>query len=183
MRTTTASTRPRQAGIVLVASLSVLGATGCQAVNPQATQMSYDASDGVSASVGDVQARNLFVAAAAEGAPGRLGGAFFNDADREITVTLRSAAGTQVQLKLPAKASYYLKQEPNVNIDGVSQPPGALIDMTMTESDSGASTKMWVPVIDSTLAEYRTIVPGSPTPTGTLTLTPTATASESAGSG
>lgn len=176
---TAASTRVRQAGIVLVASLSVLGASGCQAVNPQATQMSYDPSDGVSVSAGATQARNLFVAAAAEGAPARLGGAFFNDADRETTVTLRSSTGTQVQVKVPASGDYYLDQEPNVNIGEVSQPPGALIDLTMTDSVSGASTNVRVPVVDGTLAEYRTVVPGTPTPSGTPTSTPTETTSGS----
>ncbi|GGD00309.1 hypothetical protein GCM10011512_28940 [Tersicoccus solisilvae] len=180
---TAASTRVRQAGVVLVASLSVLAATGCQAVNQQATQMSYDASDGVSASAGDVQARNLFVAAAAEGSPARLGGAFFNDADRESTVSLRGASGTQVQVKVPASGEYYLQQEPAVNIGEVDQRPGSMVELTMTESVSGTSTTVRVPVVDGTLSEYRTLVPGTPSPTGTASATPTATSSETASHG
>ncbi|OMH37567.1 hypothetical protein [Tersicoccus sp. Bi-70] len=177
---TAASTRLRQAGIVLVASLSVLGASGCQAVNPQDTQMSYDPSDGVAATVGQVQLRNVFVAAAAKGTPARLGGALFNQSDRATTVTLSSGSGTQSTVKLPANASYYLQQEPAVNLGDVDQNPGSLVEMKLTETASGATSTVRVPVVDGTLEEYRTVVPGSPAPTGTPTSTPTETASASA---
>lgn len=180
---TAASTRLRQAGVVLVASLSVLGTTGCQVVNPQATTTMYAPSDGVSGSVGDVQLRNIFVAAAAKGDPGRLGGALFNGADRQTTVTLRGASGAETRLNLPANADYYLAQKPKVTFDAVGQRPGALIEMTVTVAGSGASTKLQVPVVDGTLEEYRTLVPGAPTPTGTPTSTPTATTSPSPGQG
>ncbi|MEH0109299.1 hypothetical protein V6N00_06190 [Tersicoccus sp. MR15.9] len=175
-----ASTRLRQAGVVLVASLSVLAASGCQAVNDQSTKMSYDPSDGVSATVGQVQLRNVFVAAAAKGDPARLGGALFNQSDRATTVTLSSGSGTQTTIKLPANANYYLQQEPAVNVGDVDQAPGSLVDMKLTETASGTSSTVRVPVVDGTLEEYRTIVPGSPSPTGTATSTPTESTSASA---
>ena len=51
--------RGRRAAAAAALAVMALGATGCAAINQQATTLQYDASDGVGFSVGGLQARNM----------------------------------------------------------------------------------------------------------------------------
>ncbi|WP_028280416.1 hypothetical protein [Arthrobacter sp. H5] len=155
--------RAQQAVAAGAAVFAILGATGCAAVNPQATTIQYAASDGIVDSVGPVLLRNVLIITSDEGEPGTLLGTLFNESDSAVQVTI-DGENESSQITIPAEGKYVFEDEVDDDgtLQGVSEIPGALVDLDFTVNSESATIR--VPVLDGTLEAYREYVPGGFTP-------------------
>ncbi|GAB3556171.1 hypothetical protein GCM10027404_34310 [Arthrobacter tumbae] len=145
------------------AVLALLGATGCSAVNEQATTIQYAASDGIVDSVGPVLLRNILIITSAEGEPGALLGTLFNESDSAVQVRI-DGENENSQVTIEANGKYVFEDEVDDDgtLEGISEVPGSLVDLEFTVNSESETIR--VPVLDGTLEEYREYVPGGFTP-------------------
>ena len=160
--------RPTRSSLVaLILALPAL--VGC-GLSPVGTTIPYDPSDGVSASVGQVQVRNLLIVGSTADQPGVASGVLLNDGAEPVTVTLSTATSPPVPVYVPAGGSVQLgvagpaaTPAPGtagtavVQFAALGQPAGAVVPVTLS-SPSGGTTTVQVPVLAATL-EYATITP------------------------
>lgn len=134
----------------------VLGA--CSATNPMTTMANYDASDGVSVEVGDLDVRNVLVLAAEEGGPGTLVAAATNRGADQLTARL-TVEGATATVRLDARETVVLgpEQDRSLEIDAVGVRPGGFVDVEI-QADAGTTT-LRAPVLDGSLPEYADLVP------------------------
>ncbi|GGC05126.1 hypothetical protein [Cellulomonas carbonis] len=163
LRTRGARTRPTPRAARTLAAGAVVAAvlTGCSATNELTTIGAYDASDGVSASVGDVRVGNLVLVGEDEGEPGRLLGYVTHDGLEGTTVTLSLADGGEpVTVDLEPSGTVQLGDAEGDELVFESLPviPGAVADLVV-ETELGETTTVPVPVLDGTLPEYADLVP------------------------
>ena len=159
----TSRNRTRNAAAAGVIALSLLGATGCSAVNDQATTMEYSPSDGIVQDLGDLQLRNILVVSEGDGEPGRLIGTVVNDSADPINFEL-SIGGSNLSWNIPGggKVVYDDAPQSEVLVETVSVLPGTGI---RAEAKDGSETaELNVPVVDGQVAYYRDYLP-TPEPT------------------
>ena len=147
----------RRVGAAGALGLSLLAVTGCGYIHSQPTLIQYDASDGVSADFGDVEARNIFVVANDAESEGRLLGALVNTGDQDVTVTIDTGEAT-AEVELPAGGEVRFDQEETL-VDPAGVLPGKML-MGTTFSDGRNEATADVPVLDGALEEYREYIPG-----------------------
>lgn len=151
------ATRPRTrlaTGLVLAG----VALAGCSTQSPITTNMSYDASDGVGATVGAARATNLLVVTAEEGAPGVLVGAVTNDGVEEAAVTFAVEGSRDVDVRVGGgQTVFFGGEEDAIELATVPVRPGGTLPVQMS-SPAGGSTTIPVPVLDGTLPEYASLV-------------------------
>ena len=139
------------------ATLAVLlGTTGCQVINEQATTKVYSPSDGVIADYGDTKLRNIAFVTDDKDSQARVIGTVANHGDSDVNVTLTIPEGN-VQTSVPAGEAVNLEEE-ELSVSGVSDEPGTLIPVQVQAG--GESGELNVPVLSSALAEYSDFVEG-----------------------
>ena len=152
------ATRTRRIAAVGLAAAALLGATGCSAINPQATTIEYAPSDGIIANVGNAQVRNLLLISSDPEAEGRYIGSVTNSSEEPIEVVL-TVNGTATRLSVPGGETLSLEDSENEHvIPNTGTIPGGMAQGTV-EVD-GQSQDVQIPVLDGTLPEYREFVPG-----------------------
>jgi len=172
-------TRVQRAAGAAAVALALLGATGCGAINEQATTKQYAASDGIVRNVGDVKLRNLLIVAADEAEPGRIIGTAVNTSSSPVELSFEAEGGT-AQVTIPANSEYRFDDVAEDEVEGeavlaqAGAMPGALAPVTVTAASD--SEELQIPVVDGTLPEYAQYVPGG-------WVAPAAESSESAGTG
>ena len=150
-------TRRRLAAVGL-ATAALLGATGCSAINPQATTIEYAPSDGIIATVGEAEVRNLLLVSGESEAEGRYSGSVANSSEEPIEVSL-TVNGTTTRVSVPGGEVLSLETSENEHvIPSTGTFPGGMAQGTI-EVD-GQSQDVQIPVLDGTLPEYREFVPG-----------------------
>jgi hypothetical protein len=151
--------RTQRAVAVSAAALAVLGATGCSAINDQATATEYSASDGIVERVGPVLLRNVLIIASDKSEPGTLLGTLFNESGSTVRVTIEGENESS-EITIPADGKYVFEDEvaDGGTLEGISEIPGALVDIDFTVNSETETLR--VPVLDGTLEEYREYVPG-----------------------
>lgn len=115
------------AALIAVTSGAVLGA--CSTQSPSQTQVPYLPSDGIPATIGAVEARNLLVIAASKGATGVLSGSLINTSAQPVSITFTTVAdgqaggtgGSTVQL-----AAGRQQQISGVQFPDLQASPGAM---------------------------------------------------------
>lgn len=164
------------ASVTLAAAVAV-GLAGCNYISPQRTTTQYSASDGTNANVGDLEVRNailitdtlvgtdvtdranlIFSVVNHTGSAGSLDITYtglINGVEQEVVVTVpvdASAGVTQVGFGEGA----------TVLLEGMDFTPGSTHDVDFTATLDGVQTMqaVTVPVLDGTLPEYSTLVPG-----------------------
>ncbi len=159
--------RPTRAGLAALA-LAAPALAGCSFASAQ-TSRPYDPSDGVSASVGSVQVRNLLIVGSTAQAPGVVSGVLLNEGAQPVTLTLAAGTGAPVPVDLPAGTSVQLGVATTtapvagtpgaavVQFAALGQPAGAVVPVTLS-SAAGGTTTVQVPILAATL-EYATITP------------------------
>ncbi|MGN7191542.1 MULTISPECIES: hypothetical protein [unclassified Curtobacterium] len=177
---------------VAVAATIALGATGCEFMSPAHTKEIKQITDGVNVSTGKLDIRNaLFISDRGEDA--RFVGTVVNtDESKDITLSIELGGDTQTVV-IPAGSRRDLGSNTptadptegsstqqgstaqgskaagsqEVVFDGADARPGSLVKTYFSYSGAeGVSAS--VPVLTSSLEEYRTLAP-SPTPTSTRT--------------
>lgn len=147
----------------LVAAL-LLATTGCTFVADIATLEEYDPSDGVGATVGDVQVRNM-LAVTEDGDRASLIFAAVNQGDETVQLNVSLTEGGEAQqVRVPADelVSLGTNAEPLV-LEGLDVTPGSLLPVYVQYGEESGRL-LNVPVVDAALPEYAALVP-TPTPT------------------
>lgn len=164
--------RVRIAASAAVLAAAAFGATGCGAINQQATTLHYDASDGVSA--GDranLIVNNLLLVTNGDSEPARFIGHLSNDSAKKQKFSI-AFDGQTVSTTVDAKSDVSLQDDSyaeDFTVDGTSDgefkttDPGLNVEVTVTTGESG-KTEVKVPVVDGTLPEYAEYVPGGSNP-------------------
>ena len=172
--------KARIAAAVALAIGLALGTSACTFFAPQATLIHYDPSDGVSATVGDIQLRNVLVISPT-GKDANLVGVMINSSASDQTVdfqyTRHSDGATQrvdEPVLIPAGAiiSFGNPGVQQLVFRDANVKPGTLLSLFIQYGNE-TGQKVRVPVLDGSQTIYSDLTP-SPTPTPIPTITDTA---------
>ncbi|GAB3589509.1 hypothetical protein GCM10027446_02130 [Angustibacter peucedani] len=146
------------AALALAAPLPLLGA--CAYLSPSSTETDYDAANGVTATVGDVLARDLVVVGD-KGGEGLVSGALVNTGKADAAVTIETKGQPQpVKVTVPPGGLVRLgsgTDDTSVVVGDLAQGAGSLLEVTLS-SPSGGSVVTSVPVVLPRF-EYATVTP------------------------
>jgi hypothetical protein len=138
-----------------------LGASGCSMLTYQATTEHYDASDGVSANVGDLDLRNVLVVSE-DGVDGNLVMTVVNTGEDDVTLGVQfgEGGGEVVDVEVEAGQTLVLgsDEEDPVLLEGIDAEVGGLLPLYFQYGDVEGIEKM-VPVLDARLPEYADLAP------------------------
>ncbi|UOE45997.1 DNA modification methylase [Agromyces larvae] len=151
--------KARLAASVVLALAVAVGGSGCSLITYQATTEKYDASDGVSANVGDLEVRNLLLVKADDGEDANAVFTVSNHGDRDAELEIGLASGDPETVEVPAGEQVVLgvDEEP-VLLTDVRAAPGGLADVFLS-TEGAEGVEIQVPVLDGRLPEYRHLVP------------------------
>ncbi|MFF1255125.1 hypothetical protein ACFVYC_21860 [Pseudarthrobacter sp. NPDC058329] len=178
--------RARRAKLALTAGALGVGllTAGCGYITPQQTNEQYAASDGIVTDLGPLQLRNILIVSAGKDQPGRVIGAVFNSSSQDVTLRLNGAEGSQTEVPVKANSSTLLNDTTDEAVLSTTGGiPGSLVDIKISEDGTNVSNTVKVPVLDTTLPEYKEYLPAGSTPPPTSSATPSPSASESAAGG
>lgn len=181
---TRAKSRVRVAASAAALAVIAVGASGCAAINEQATTMHYDASDGVSAGDrSDVVANNLMLVTNGDGAQARFIGHVANNSDEAKDFSI-DFDGQNVSTNVKAGSDVNLQDKKfadSFTIDGSSDgkdkttDPG--LNVAVTVKTGSTSTDVNIPVVNGTIKDYEQYVPGGSDPDARQHLEPSDKAS------
>lgn len=160
--------RARIAASVVLAAGILMGTSACNLLAPQATINHYDASDGVSANVGDIAVRNAILISN-DGTDANLVVTIVNQGDTAHSVSMQyTVGGEKVTQKLTVDANATVSlgagDTPALGLGNIAAQPGALFPV-FVQYGQETGAELLVPVLDGTLSQYSTLVPtATPTP-------------------
>ena len=151
-----AADKARRPALATLAAAAILGATGCSAVNYQATTNQYDPSNGVGVEIEDVKYADIILLTTEEGESARAIGSIINTdygseataADVEISVDGESFSTT-----LEPGERVSLEHDEEFIVDGFDGDIGGFHDVEYTVD--GETQTVPTTVLDGTLKEYR----------------------------
>lgn len=153
----TSPARRAAAAAVLIGALS---ATGCSAINYQATTHVYSASDGTMFDADDVSLRSIMFIAGEEGGPARLIGQVSNDragSNASAAQVSIDAAGETFELTVEPGEAISLEHDEELIVPAIEVAPGSLQEVTVTID--GTQETFGATVLDGAIAEYRDLLP------------------------
>jgi hypothetical protein len=164
----------RAAAAAAIAALVILGVAACA---PIASLKPYDASDGVSTTVGQVKVLNALVLSKS-GTDGNLLFSAYNPTRKPILLNVQYDDGSdrttvRATLKADATTDFGYGKKGQFLLEGLGVKPGSLAHIYFQYGNEEGS-ELAVPVLDGSIPQYQTLLP-TPTPTPTPTLTPTPT--------
>ena len=175
--TTAAQTTPRHR-LRAVLGAAVLGSTllgGCAVFSPVQTDYAYQAADGVNATFGDLDVRNLAVVADAKDAPGALVGQLVNTSTEDIDVSLSSEGSEPVEVTVPRHGTVSLGEGgESATLSTVPAAPGEVVTIAIATSGTGQNV-LTTPVLPP-LGYYEDFTPA---PASSPSASPSASASTS----
>lgn len=145
----------------LAATAGVLALSSCSWISPQTTLKSYDASDGISGNVGDIDIRNIMVISVGKDQPGQVIAYADNTGTSQATVKIEHADSGDAGSSIEVPAQKSVKIDPqggsNVKLNRAGANPGETVNLKVSV---GADTEtLAVPVLDGTLPEYAALIP------------------------
>lgn len=158
MKIRPAEARRTTAAAVLIAGLA---ATGCSAINYQATTHEYSASDGVIRELDDVKLRHIMFVAADEGEPARMVG-LVNNSGSEAAEVEFTVEGDTLDFQVEPNESVNLEHEEELVVSSIGAAPGSMQEVTVSVSADGSAASeetFGATVLDGTLPEYRELLP------------------------
>lgn len=177
----TAMSRGQRAKLAMATAalgIGLLSVTGCGYINPQQTSEQYSASDGTRTDLGPLQLRNFMIISDGEDAPGRVIGAVYNSSSKDVLLTINGAGGSQAQVSVKKNSYTLLSDSTDEAILSKSGgKPGTVIEVSIREDGTNQNAQFKVPVLDATIADYKTFLPASPEPTSSSTTAPSSTTS------
>ncbi|KQV08437.1 hypothetical protein ASC63_08365 [Leifsonia sp. Root112D2] len=149
------------ASIVLTAAV-VLGATGCTLISPQTTTEHYDASDGVSGSVGNIDVRNAILISD-NGTSANLLVTLVNQDTKSHRVKIQSTTGGDstnefVTVEPGATRVVGTSDDEAVVFSNIDAKPGTLHKVYF-QYGSETGLQLLVPVLTNGLPAYSTLTP------------------------
>lgn len=143
-----------------LASTVVLGASGCSLFSVQATSYEYAPSDGVSVDAGDVKVRNALIVVNDSGTVFNLAMSTVNETEQPIELNIalvidgqRSEKVVTVEPGLTQFGNPSRGQE-TIVFNDLKAKAGQTV-AGYFQSGSSEERKQYVPVLDTTLAEYK----------------------------
>jgi hypothetical protein len=92
-----------------------------------------------------------------------------------VKLTVNGAEGSQTEIPVKANSYVLLNNETDEAVLSTTGGiPGSLVDIKITESGTNVSNTVKVPVLDTTLPEYKEYLPAGSTPSPSPTPSPTA---------
>ena len=153
--------KARLAASAALAIVLALGASGCAMLTYQATTEKYDASDGVSADIGDLDLRNILLVSE-DGDEGTLVMTVVNTGEKDATlgVQVGEGGGDVTEIEVEAGETVVLggEDEKKVVLEGLDAEVGGLAVLFFQAGDAEGLEKQ-VPVLDSRLPEYADLAP------------------------
>jgi hypothetical protein len=151
---------------------------GCNFLTPNATLKPYDASDGISSTVGDLTLSNVLVLTE-DGVNGSLVFTAVNATASPVDLAVQyPSLGAKADLSLSVAASgstdFGFGDGAQVYLTAIDTKAGALMPIYFQYGDQQGKQLM-VPVLDGSLAQYSPYLPVTPTPTPRETDDPSAT--------
>lgn len=149
----------------LGAALVLGGLTGCTFITPQATTDHYDPSDGIGATVGDLQVRNALLLTA-DGTTGSLLINLDNPTEYgvQVKVQYENAADTKVDesvyINAGSVASFGGPDADRITLTDIDAPAGSLFPVFIQYGDVSGK-QLWLPVLDGSMSQYADLVPTS----------------------
>jgi hypothetical protein len=134
-----------------VAALLVGGLSGCAFMTPQATTVQYDASDGINATVGEIEVRNALLVTA-DGTSASLLVNLDNTSAYGLQVKLQyeDATGTKVDDSVYVNggsvASFGAAEAQQIILTGLDAPAGSLLPIFVQYGDT-TGKQLLVPVL------------------------------------
>ena len=169
--------RARAVAAIALSGALVAGLSGCALWLKPETGRTYDASDGVSLDLGDLELRNVLVLTE-DGELGNLVGTAVNTTGSDIDFTVQwKFDGEYYEVELTADAhgrTDFGIDGPQVTLQPLGVKAGSLLEAVVHTADDQSG--LLIPVLDATLIEYQDGLP-TPTPTPTFTETPAPTPS------
>jgi len=158
--------KARLAASVALALGIALAGTGCSMITYQATTEQYDASDGVSADLGELDLRNILVISE-DGESGNLLMTVVNNGADDVELSVQYAGGGTTEI-IPIDAGSLVvfgtgdaeteeQVEPTL-LTGIDTIPGALMPIYF-QYGGEPGVEVQVPVLDGGLPEYAAYVP------------------------
>ena len=161
--------RARFAASAVLVALVLGGTTACTYMTPQSTIKSYDPSDGIGTTIGDVEVRNALLLTA-DGTSASLLINFINSSKYgvDVTVQYENAAGEKVNDSVHVNAgdvkSLGGAEDKRLILTGIKAPAGALFPVFIQYGDV-TGKQLWVPVLDGRELQYADLLPSAtPTP-------------------
>jgi hypothetical protein len=148
-----------------------LGTSGCNLIQPQATTNSYDASDGVSFNVGELQLRNLTLISN-DGQSASLLMSAINTTGSDITLSVQFLSegemvdGTLIVPNSNTATSWGAASENKIILDGTNTPAGSMLKMYFQYGSADGATTL-VPVLTSDQPQYEGLEPSTVVHLGT----------------
>jgi hypothetical protein len=176
--------RRRLVATAAVSAALAITLAGCNFITPQASLKPYDASDGVSAVIGDVHILNALVLSE-DGEDGNLVFTALNQSGDPVDLTVQfDSSGTKTTLDLdvtPDSSSNFGFDGDQLFLAGIDTQPGSLLPVYF-QYGAEQGKQLMVPVLDGSLEQYGSLLPTpTPTPTPTETGTPTPNPTETPG--
>jgi hypothetical protein len=175
--------RTRIVASVVVAATLLLSTTACTFLTTQSTLKVYSPSDGVDATVGQVDVRNAMLLSR-NGQQASFVVSMINNGQKEATVRIqyesKNASGstrkvnTSVQLAGGQVKTFGSSDTRQLIFNGIDTKPGALFPV-FVQYGTLTGDQMLVPVLNGSIPPYGTLLPTAtptPTPTPTSTVTP-----------
>ena len=169
--------RVRTGASLAAAALLITGLTGCSLFAVHQTLHPYDASDGISVTVGDVRILNALVFTE-DGEDGNFSAAAVNTGDEDVDLTLQYLSDGEkvnIEIEIPVGETVQIGSGENgqVFLPAIDTLPGTLLPIYF-QYGSHPGKQVDIPVLDASLQQYDGLLP-TPTPTPTPTVTPTPT--------
>jgi hypothetical protein len=149
---------------MILAGALLAGTSGCTFMAQQATLIHYDPSDGVGATVGDVDVRNVIALASDDGKAFSLLVTFINKSSKIVNVNMQYVSGTSKTAIMKSVRSNDTASfgnavgQPQIIILNPGVKPGALYAVYFQVGDSPGK-ELLVPVLDATLPQYKDLKP------------------------
>lgn len=158
--------KARVAASVAIALAVAFGTAGCGFIAPQATTKHYDASDGVSGTVGEIDVRNaMIITDAKNGTVGNLVVTLVNNDTKSHSLMIQANDEPTATARVTVQPGQVkvLGEDPkaetgNVFIPNFDAKPGSLFSVFFQYGDQ-TGVKLRVPVLDGVLPEYKSLVP------------------------
>jgi hypothetical protein len=177
--------RARFAATIVLAIGVALGTAGCNLVAPEGTLSHYDASDGVSGTVGNLDVRNAILISDT-GTQANLLVTFVNNGATDIKVKVQHGTNVKktVIVDVPAGKVKKIGDEGQTHVQfaDINTPPGSMSNVYF-QYGARAGVNLLVPVLTNAMSEYREATPtpvitprptlsGTPAPLTSVTPTP-----------
>lgn len=150
--------QPRLAAAAVAAVVVAIAATGCNILTPQATQIEYDASDGVSGATGTVEIHNAMLIGAPDGDAFNLAVTFTNAGEATMVEVRVDDEAQQVRVAEGVTTFGFPDEQQLVFPQAGELPFGSLRNVSF-QADGAEPTGLGVPMISTDMVGYETLAP------------------------